>query len=425
MIMGLSLLPYLRFGPIGVPTETQPWAALAAWAMLLIFLVRGRLNVTRFAAIIFAFSFLFMVYIPLGDDLDIGQYLRKSMAFVLSISVMIIARYLTPSLIIGVLKPVALLWLVFAVLGEINPSLYQDVISPLVPGALGSYGERGVTSLAPEATDFGFIMVYFWVLAMVASTSDRANGGQGAPLWLYGVILGCIILSRSGAGMFGLTVVLLVKAATYSSASRRSHLLPLQIVLLAITAPFVLFLVAHIVPETGVRGIDLLVAAVQSPLDLVHTTLSYRIAHNMVGFYGMLDSNLLGHGAGTFTVMGVDVYNKHYIGDILGVQGWFRINIPNTLSESALAIFPVILFEYGLLGLIFLLFLFGTVLTSTVRFRYVIFALLFMTWAQSFPVAFPLFWLLLGLVQNKKFMVPNTLNPRHAVVTSRSARQAL
>lgn len=419
------MLPYVRIGPIGVPTEIQPWAALIAWLILLILLMTGRLYITRFAVIIFSFSVIFMVYIPLGENLDVGQYLRKSMAFVLSVSVMIVARYLTPRLILGVLKPVTLLWFVFAVLGETNPSLYQNVVSPLVPDAIGSFGERGVTSLAPEATDFGFVMVYFWVLAMLSSISDRENGGGGAPLWLYGVILACIILSRSGAGVLGLTVVLLVRAVTDSNVSRRRQLLPLRVFLFAISAPFVLFFASHVIPETGVRGIDLLVIAIQSPLDLLQTTLSYRIAHNLVGIYGMVDSNFLGHGAGTFTVRGVDVYDEYSIGIILGVQGWYQINIPNTLGESALAMFPVIIFEYGLIGLVFLLILFGSVLNSTVRFRYVVFALLSLTWAQSFPVAFPLFWLLLGLVQNQSFSISSRPNKRHATVISRNSTQAV
>lgn len=399
----LTLVPYVQFGPLGVPSEIQPWAALAAWAMLVIQLVRGKFYISRFELAIFLFSVIFLIYFPLNQDMDVGQYLRKSIAFILSFSLMVVARYLNPLIVLKVLKPISFLWFLFAVLGEFSPQAYQEFISPLVPGALGSYGARGVTSLAPEATDFGFTMVYFWVLTMLASASARANGDSGAPLWLYGLILASIVMSRSGSGIFGLTVVLAVKAVSLNLSSHRISMLALKIIVFCLAIFFFASAIANLVPDTGIRGVDLLISAVQSPSNLVDTTLSYRVAHNLVGLYGMLDSNFLGHGAGTFTVLGTGVYHEYFIGDIIGVQGWFRRNIPVTLSDSALAIFPVILFEYGLLGLVFLVYLFGTVLTSLVRFRGVIFSLLFMTWAQSFPVAFPLFWLLLGLVQNKSF----------------------
>lgn len=421
VIVALTLLPYLQFGPIGTPTEVQPWAALAAWAMVPFFLVSGRLQITRFTVIILAFSLLFLSFIPLTDEVDLGQYLRKAVAFLLSVSLMIVARYVTPSLIIGVLKPVTLLWLAFAVLGEINPRLYQDVVTPFVPGALGAYGDRGVTSLAPEATDFGFVMVYFWLLAMLGSASNHSSGGPQAPLWLYGAIFVCILLSRSATGVMGLAILLIVRIATYDTASGKSHL-SLRTFLIMVSAPAISVLFAQFIPETGVRGIDLLVLSLQSPAELVHTTFSYRIAHNMVGICGMLDSNLLGHGAGTFTVSGIDVYHKYGIGDMLDVQGWYQFNIPHTLQISPLAIFPVIIFEYGVLGAIFLLYVFTNVLNSRIRVRFAVFVLLFLTWAQSFPVSFPLFWFLLGLIQNPFFLLPNASNTPHAASPGRNAR---
>lgn len=423
IVLALTLFPYLQFGPLATPTEVQPWAALSAWVMFFVLLVRGRLRLTRFDIVIFAFSVVFLVYIPFGQEIDLGQYLRKAMAFVLSISLLVVARYLTPSLMISVLKPAVLAWFAFAVLGEVNPALYQQMVTPLVPGALGAFGERGVTSLSPEATDFGFVMVYFYVLAILASTSARARGQAAAPLWLYVAIVICILLSRSAAGVFGLTLVILVKAMTYNGSSGTSHL-SLRTVILTIAVPFILIFAARLSPETGVRGIDLLITALLVPQELVQTTFSYRIAHNLVGLFGMLDSNLLGHGAGTFTVLGVDTYHRFFIGDLLGVQGWYQFNIPNTLQESALAIFPVILFEYGLLGLVFMIYLYSSVLTSNMRLKFVVVALLLMTWGQSFPVAFPLFWLLLGLAQNRDFQIPKAPVPGRTNRFVRSLRGA-
>jgi hypothetical protein len=123
----------------------------------------------------------------------------------------------------------------------------------------------------------------------------------------------------------------------------------------------------------------------------------------LVGFFGFIDSYFLGHGAGSFIIEGVETYYRHDIGGLLGVEGWYRFNIPQTLENSPLAIFPVILFEYGFLGLAFIIFIFFSVIRSKIYAKYVVAALLFLTWVQSFPAAFPLFWLLLGLIHNRAF----------------------
>ena len=171
----------------------------------------------------------------------------------------------------------------------------------------------------------------------------------------------------------------------------------------------VIFVIAiMLMPQTGIRGLDLLVLLVQSPGDLVQTTLSYRIVHNLVGFYGLLDSYLLGYGAGTFTIFGPELYASSNISDMLGLQGWYRTNMLPTIQTSPLAIFPVIFFEYGILGVIFVVFIFASVLSSDQPAKYVVAALLFMTWAQSFPAAYPLFWLLLGLHKNPHFSWPTS-----------------
>lgn len=412
LVLLAALLPYIKLGPIGLPSEVQAWSALLAWTAIFFFAVRQRLLMNRFHIVILAFSFVFIVYIPFDGFIEIGQYLRKSISFIMSVSIAVIARFLYPVQTLKLLKFATVLWLIFAILGQVAPSSYQQIVTKFVPGALGVFGNRGVTSLAPEATDFGFTMVYFWMLTVLASIASQARGGPAAPTWLYVAIFVNIGLSRAGAGIMAVAVLVLVYQFSVDRQTGRNLISGKSIMITL--AVFVVFVIGIMfMPQTGIRGLDLLVILVQTPGDLIQTTtLSYRIVHNMVGFYGLLESYLLGYGAGTFTVLGPELYYASTISDTLGLQGWYRSNMISTLHTSPLATFPVIFFEYGILGVIFVVYIFVAILRSDQPAKYVVAALLFMTWAQSFPVAYPMFWLLLGMHKNPHFSCRRRLTER-------------
>lgn len=397
----LALFPYIAPGQLRLPTEVQPWAPIVAWFAFFVYFTLARGTLTRFHLIILSFSVLFLVYLPVDGSLDLSQYIRKSASYLLCWSLIVMTRLLSPSLILSQIKFASMIWLCFALFSLALPDQYSQVVRLFVPDALGSYGERGETSLAPEATDFGFTMVYFGLFAFIASVQDRNSGGKGAPLWLWLVIALNIILSRSASGVFAsaaLCMIVLLWPKPFFSTIRFSG----GVVFLTSLFLFVLMLTAVILStetgSTGIRGIDLLMSAIIDPRSLIDTTLSYRLAHNLVGVMGLIDSWFLGWGAGTFLVSGIEVYTKYEIGAFLGLQGWYAENVPATLSSNALAILPVLLFEYGIFGLLIVVAIAIQVLRSKHAYKYLVGVLLFLSWAQSFPVAYPLFWLLLGLL---------------------------
>lgn len=402
-----SLFPYITLGSLALPTEVQPWAALISWIAVGITFARGQLRCDSFYCITLFFSLLFLAYIPINDSIGIGQYLRKSLSILLCFAILIAARGLTASKIISLLKVSAIIWLFFGLLGIIFPFDYLNIVRKIVPGALGAYGSRGVTGLAPEATDYGFTMVYFWVLALIASNAEQARNRRGAPIWLFFIIMLNIFIAESGSGLFSLVLLQAIYWATFDSRHQKNRISTNTIFLTLFILTFFILLIVSL-PNTGIRGLDLMAQALQNPLMLIDTTLSYRLAHNLVGFFGFIDSNLLGWGAGSFTEKGIEVYSKFDISGLLGVQGWYRENIPLTLTTSPLAIFPVLIFEYGIFGLTFILYIFSSVFRSTIMAKYMVATLLFLTWAQSFPLAYPLFWLLLGLIRNADFATCNS-----------------
>jgi hypothetical protein len=417
VVLLFCCLPYISFGPFRTPTEVQPWASLIAWLGFILLLFSGKVRITRFHLAMLGFGVFFLGYVPWTDIVDFEQYIRKSAAFILSAPLVVIAQYLHPRRMLSVLKFAVVCWFLFAIFGLVAPSAYLEVATTFVPRALGAYGERGQTSLAPEATDFGFMMIYMWVLVILASNKCLQLQVKPAPWWLYILIFANIALAGSASGVFALAILsfLFILASdnwAENKAASKSRGALLVGTCFAILLVVLLWLSKSSQIDTGVRGLDLLIEVLGNPKSLIDSTASYRLAHNLVGFYGLLDSKLLGFGAGSYLTSGIDVYREHNIGQLLGIAGWYAENMPVTLSSYALATFPVIIFEFGIFGVIYIAVISVKVFRANTRYKYAVGMLLFLTWSQGVPVAFPLFWILLGLLDWEKTLyslsIPST-----------------
>lgn len=406
-LIGLSLLasatflccmPYLVFGPIAAPSQVQPWAALLCWLFILERLLTQELRINNLHIILGGFAVWFLLYVYQPGQVGIEYYLRKSASFLISWSIVVAMQYLRPDLLWRILKITLPLWTLFGVLGYISAPLYHLVTSPLVPTVIGVAGGRGTSSLAPEATDFGFTMVFMLLTGLVTRRCLQRQGVQ-TPAWPIWLAIVNIAISKSGSGFFAAIAVggLYYLNRPGQSASRvaRYGLIGLVMATLIVTV--------GAMPNTGVRGIDLLLMTLRSPQDLINTTLSYRIVHNIVGILGMLDSRLLGYGAGAFLDVGPHIYMAYDLGRFLGLTGWYGTNAPLSLAASPLAFFPVILLEYGLAGLVYIVVLFRGVSLSRIPYKPLCLTMMFLTWLQSFPAAYPPFWLIVGLSMNPAF----------------------
>lgn len=397
----LAMFPYITIPGIGVPSEVQPWAAIFAWVSMVILISRGTLKIYHFYIFLFVFAIFFLFYVRSIDSISSEYYLRKSSSFILSVPIVLVIQHLRPLHTVKLIKFASIIWLAFALFGYLLPNAYLELVKPIIPTALGAYGERGVTSLAPEATDFGFTMACFFALYLVAARSAFAGGYGKQSRWPYFVIALNVLLSLSASGLFAL--VFIISAYLISITSYKSAAWKFATYSLSALAAVVAYLTLLMIDETGMRGLDLLITAIQDPRQLVNTTFSYRLAHNLTGIYGFIDSSLIGYGAGSFVELGSTIYYKYRIGELIGVEGWYAANIPLTLDKSPLAFFPVIIFEYGVMGLAYCAIVFSKPLRSNVHLKLVIFVVLILTWGQSFPAAFPMFWILLGLCVNQNF----------------------
>lgn len=397
LVLVASFLPYLTIGPLAVPSQVQPWASLIAWVWVIARLASRGVAISGTQWLLIIFALWFMLYIYEGEGVDLTTYFRRSGAFLLSAGIFLAVQYATPTLLWRVLKLTLPIWFAFAVLRYVAAPIYFAVVTPLVPTVVVS-SERGASSLAPEATDFGYTMVFMVAFCMICRYLLRQQGESPErwPLWLA---VGSAVLSLSGTGIFGLALVLMIFLAT-REAARLGRAGQSIVSVVAVVAGFV---VLSSLQTTGVRGLDLLSGVVQSPGDLVNSTASYRLVHNAVGVLGLVDSGFKGYGAGAFLIEGPQVYLRHDLGGFFGLSGYYAVNVPATLTQSPVSFMAVILLEYGLVGIIYLLVLFGYVARSRIPFKAIVTVLMLIAWAQSFPAAWPPFWVMLGLTMSPNF----------------------
>lgn len=400
-IMALSFLPYLSLGPLSVPSQVQPWAAIGAWIWLALRLLSGRLRIAPTQMILLWFALWFLVYVYDGSGLGHADSLRRSSGYILGIGIAVASAHITPKILWRALGLVVPTWLGFGLLRYGVPALYYTLVEPLVPTVF--HGDaRGTSSLAPEATDFGFTMVFLVVLGMIARRRLTETGVE-VSRWPIVLAAASAILSVSGTGFFGLAAVGAVFLLTRPPGRGGIVGRRFQFVAALIAG----LLVLGTLPVATFRGLALLQTAVEDPSGLLQSTLVYRVAHNLVGVIGFAESGLLGYGAGSFTVMGPTIYSEHGIGGLLGITGYYASNVPLTLGQSPVSAIAPMLLEYGMLGLIFALIVFRIVVTSDLPYKSIAVLILALAWLQSFPVAWPPFWVLVGIAMSRGFGDPS------------------
>ena len=387
--------PVYRF-----PSEVQPWAALLAWFATLNLLTGGKFAKFRKSEwLLLAISIYFLGYVYMDAAFDLLFYLKKSGAFLLSLGIYWIAARCRIESLRRIFPLVVWTYFTFALLQYVSGASYVALATPWVPVRDIVVAERGAASLAPEATDFGLTAVYFMILTLLLHGPHRRPARESfRSLALFLVSLSCVVLSKSGSGIIAGAIVMflmLVGATRHHGLDKRFFL--------AIGAAAVLFGFFTFVPGNVVedfRGLRLLYTVLENPLDLLDTSFSYRLVHNVVGGLMLYESYGVGFGAGSFVHVAPAVYDAYDLGSVFEFNDWYAVAVPESLELQALGVMPLLMAEYGVIGLLFAAILFGSVWKSSIPYKFAVLALLGMTWLQSFPAGYPLFWLLAGLARN-------------------------
>ena len=392
------LLPYVsliyRF-----PSEVQPWAALLAWLVSFDLLLRGKFAKFRTSEwLILAISIYFFCYVYMDADFDLF-FLKKSGAFFLSLGIYWVAARTQVHLLRRVLPLVVLTYFIFAVLQHVSVSYYVSIAAQLVPVRDVHVGERGAASLAPEAADFGFAAVYFIMLIIMLPTSDpRHTKVFRRNFLLFLVASSCVALSESGSGIIaGVIVTVLALPGVLGSIRWDKRFLLAIVVTTGLVLAFV-FIPRSLVEE--IRGLRLLYTAIEKPLELLETSFAHRFIHNVAGSLVLYDSYGFGFGGGSFVHVAPAVFYSYDLESVFDLNDWYSMTVPESMELQALGVLPLLMAEYGVIGLLLAVTVFGSVWKSMIPYKYAVLALLGMTWLQSFPASYPLFWLVAGLAHN-------------------------
>jgi hypothetical protein len=404
VVMVVCLLPYINLGPLSTPSQIQPWAALLAWFWVGARALRTGVRISAVQCLLLLFAVYVMINVYGEEGFDLSAYLRRSGAYLLSAGIFLAGQYLTPTTLWRALKVTIPIWLVFGALRYIDRAIYYSAVTPLVPTVFVS-DNRGTSSLAPEATDFGFTMVFVVVLCMITRRRLMQQGIQ-AEKWPLAAAVGSALLSLSGMGYVGLAVVGAVYVLTGPAGKYGRIGRSLLAVLMAICTVTIMSLL----PSQTVRGIELLRLAIQNPIALMDTTTSYRVVHGVVGVFGIVDSDFWGYGAGSFQSEALAVYYRHNLGNVFGLRGHYAENVPASLHDTPSSQVAIILLEFGVVGVLYLVLVFSFAIRSRIPLKAVAVAVLFLAWLGSFPASWPPFWLVIGIMMSPHFIVQENLD---------------
>ena len=400
VVVVVCLLPYVNLGPVSAPSQVQPWAAILAWLWFGFHAIRSGARVSGLQLLLLAFAFYFMVRVYGGQGFDLLVYFRRSATFLLSAGIFLACQYLTPTTLWRALKVTIPIWLAFGVLGYIDKGLYFTVVTRLVPTVTLNQYKTGTSSLAPEATDFGLTMVAVVALCMI-TRYRLAQQGIHAEKWPLVAAIVCVLMSLSGSGYIGLTIIGLIYGLTGPAAKFITFH---RILLAALVTIFILILVDFLVPVGQIRGIDLMRTMIEDPAALVNTNFSGRVTHLTVGFLGLVDSDFLGFGASSYKIEAIDIYYKYDVEHLLGLTGRYAAQVPGGLTVAPLSQFALIALEFGIIGVVYIVIIFAFAVRSRIPYKYAAIAILFMAWLQSFPAAWPPFWIIIGIMMSPHFV---------------------
>lgn len=392
----LTLMPYLSPGRL-LPSQVQPWAALLAWAVVIVASLRGRrVQADMSVALMLLFTTMMLVYFPWDVPVDLADLVRKTIGIPLSIGLVILGQNIDRSTLRSAVWVAACAYLFGAILQYVSTSAYLSVVRPFVDVVNIQIGSRGAASFAPEATDLGFTMAFLLLIALLTySSSDRRS--RTAQAVLVVIILTTAALSQSGTGIIASIVVLSLWLVQRLSRARKG----LAIGALAVLAAILVYAVPS--DEVTIRGFALLQTSLSDPSALLQTSFAHRIVHNLVAVIAFVSSAGLGFGAASFTVVAPEIYVNYRIPQALDLSSYYSAAVLETLGTNALSVTAQLLTEFGVVGLSLIALLVMRVARSRVRFKLAVGALLIFTWLQSFPAAYPPFWLLIGLVCNEDF----------------------
>lgn len=366
--------------PFHLASDIQP---LAGFVCLIYLLLCVRfLRVNHFIIFFLFFSIFWLFNFNSNFSLNSPDFLilRKSLNFIYAFIFLFFGFNFNYSLI-RLLNSVLFLFVFLVLLQLFLPYFFNVFSSFFVDVKIVEIGVRGVSGFSPEPTDFGFTIFFVYLFYLyVERFSNLDFLFQKFLLFILG------FLTFSGSAAISLSLVLF-----FEMLFGRNKLF---------FSLFLLFLFLFFVFGFGTRGTELLYYLFSDFSYLyLHTSFSFRFFDFLLGFLSIFhpDSQILGFGVGSKPFHGVQIGNYFDVFSLFYDSTYLDLLYDTASNSQFLSSFGSILFEAGYLGLLFLIILFFRIIFPVSIFSILFSIGFFLFLFQSFPIAFPLPWFLLGL----------------------------
>ena len=393
-ILVVLLFPYAS--PVPIPTDVQPFGiAAAAGALFLLFFVRGYVwNLDRTDGLLLVIAIVYAVYTDWSTTKLDMWYFRKSAIMLLSFPAYWAVKQLYPQMSGRAVFLVAVTYLVLTLSQRFFPPLFNAFANAFIPRLANLHAGRGLTGPTPEQSFLAYIALSLPIVfkLIVAKDPDR-DSALNRRLFLSICAMAFVLVMLAGS-ITGLTFGGILVVALWLASSKSMGVFIRRLT----TAGMIFVALAFVgVALVGLRAQRLIKYAITDPsLILIDESIAARYVQITIGTYTGLVQPL---GTGR-SVGNVEVFENGARG--LGLDSY----VPETsmsyirrqrMTNGDIAVLSPFADSIARMGLIFI----AQLLLILAIMRYPPYALssrlfFLMGIASSFPLSFPIFWLLLG-----------------------------
>lgn len=392
--VGILFVMYAGNSYFGLPMfDSQPFPIMVAFAFIVlrIFVKDGNLN-TPVLFVSLGILAVFGIVIGTSQEFELNMLFIRGVINYASIIIFMIAffEYIRVyGFPLKALVAINILWIFVALVQLVEPGIVSMFVAERT-----SIG-RGVTSLGPEPSSFGFYLFFIsWIYMMVTNYQP--------PRWLK-VLIGINILSIFFLAISALTIVFLIVSFLFYIVFNFKSLLNLRNFILTLIGVSIFVFIITVVLE-GSRMERLFYQLLTADLALVlegDRSVNSRLAHQVLPIYIFFTN--LGFPAGLQAFVSSVGELDPSIVEFL----WGNITDEKIMSWNA-----TLIYELGLIGVMVWILLFTFLMDGTSK-RFgelsLLFVLLFSSVPQSYPLI-PLIFVIMYMTNKRYTMIKKKMS---------------
>jgi hypothetical protein len=382
----LALFPYVSFGTNTM--DTQPHFIIFAIISFFCFALSGPVFKKSINLIILSLViFLTLLFFTSKFDFLFFRGVSSYSGFIITLiaSIIYIERYGIP------VKTIVIANICYLISAILQTFYGPHILSFLVDPNSFADPSRGVISLTPEPTFFGIILFFFgWIYLL---TYDYRP-----PLYIRILILLNIFFIVFFAKSSMTIVFMLVGLSVYLLRNFKKKMILIYILSTSLIASLCLFLFMFVFPGSRFSSLFNILFQLDGSfferikgLIFFDASINDRLLNVVFPYFGFIFNNGLPGGLHSFndtTIILVDYFNGYF---------WSGLG-----SNKILSFIGAIIYELGILGLIFILYLQTLLMDRNNSNRIFELLLLFILLNSAIPVGYPMIPILMAIMYYKK-----------------------